>query len=66
MSNGTAVLFSHPSMDLLSSFFHDRIYYIDPVDSCNFGWYISSDTGRSYGPFLSKEDADRALKNMAT
>ena len=66
MSNAAAVLFSNPAIDLLSSFFQDRIYYIDPVDSCNYGWYISSDTGRSYGPFLTKEDADRELKYMAT
>jgi len=64
MSNATAVLFSNPVKDLLSGFFQDRIYYIDPVDSCSFGWYISSPTGRSYGPFLTKEDAERGLKNM--
>jgi hypothetical protein len=66
MSNTAAVLFSNPTIDLLSSFFQDRIYYIDPVDSCNSGWYISSDTGRSYGPFLTKKDADRELNKLTT
>ena len=66
MSNATAVLFNNPVKDLLSGFFKDRIYYIDPVDSCNYGWYITSHTGRSYGPFSTKEYADRALKNMTT
>lgn len=64
MSNTSAVLFKHPAMNLLSGIFQDRIFYVDPVDSCNFGWYISSPTGRSYGPFLTKEDADRELKKM--
>ena len=64
MGIATAVFLNHPANDLLSGFFQDRIYYVDPVDSCDFGWYISSPTGRSYGPFLTKEDADRELNNL--
>jgi len=64
MSNTAAVLFRNPGMDFFSSFFQDRIYYVDPVDSCNPGWYISSHTGRTFGPFLEKEDAKRELKSL--
>lgn len=50
---------TNPLLRLLS-----RVFYIDPVDSCNPGWYLRSHTGRVFGPFLSRGDADSTLKRL--
>jgi hypothetical protein len=41
-----------------------RVFYVDPVDSCNPGWYLRSETGRVFGPFISKADASRTLREL--
>ena len=40
------------------------VFYVDPVDSCNPGWYLRSRTGRVFGPFVSKRDADSTLERL--
>ena len=52
ISTESATQFVNPVVRLFR-----RIYYVDPVDSCNPGWYLRSHTGRVFGPFMSERDA---------
>jgi len=59
ISTESATQFINPVVRLFR-----RIYYVDPVDSCNPGWYLRSHTGRVFGPFISERDAKRTFGRL--
>ena len=42
-----------------------RVFYMDPVDSCNPGWYLRTHSGRVFGPFVSEREAKKTFGQLS-